>query len=144
MPRPLTSGEKLAWRSILEVSSSKDASSQQRLAALLLRRFTTIDQKTFERRLRAIYDSDSIQGPLAVGWAMRMMATQCEPGNDRDFFVKQMEMCKEDAAIMKRVKKGWTAFGTDPWWVVHSSPEPQIPRYNSEPIFSVCLNKWKN
>ena len=98
MPRLLTRGEKLAWRSILEVSSSKDASSQQRLAALLLRRFTTMDQKTFERRLSAIYNSDSIQGPLAVGWAMRMMATQCEPGNDRDFFVKQMEMCKEDAA----------------------------------------------
>ena len=60
--------------------------------------------------------ADDVQGPLAVEWGMRMMATQCEPGKDRNFFVKQMEMCKEDAARMKRIKKGWQAFGVDDTW----------------------------
>ena len=100
--------------------------------ALLLLQLT--EQKTFERRTRAIYESDSVQGPRAVAWGMRMLATRCEPGEGRDFFLEQEERCKEDAARMQKVRQGWRAFGeADPWWVVHNRPERPLARYQSEP-----------
>ena len=132
----LSSGEKLAWRQIVHAGVSKNEPKEKRLMALLLLQFPRLDQRSFEKRTRAIYESDSVQGPRAVAWGMRMMATQCEPGEGRSFFLEQMELCKEDAARMKKVRQGWRAFGEeDPWWVVHSIPERPLPRYNSEPSF---------
>ena len=104
--------------------------------ALLLMQFSRLDQRTFEKRTRALYESDCVEGPRAVAWGMRMLATQCEPGEGRSFFLEQMDLCKEDAARMKKVREGWRAFGEeDPWWVVHSIPERPLPRYNSAPTF---------
>ena len=111
--------------------------------ALLLLQLT--DQKTFERRTRAIYESDSVQGPRAVAWGMRMLATSCGPNEreGRDFFLEQEERCKEDAARMQKVRKGWQAFGEkDPWWVVHSRPERPLARYQSEPSLRSVVASW--
>ena len=109
--------------------------------ALLLLQLT--DQKTLEKRTRAIYESDSVQGPRAVAWGMRMLATSCEPGEGRDFFLEQEERCKEDAARMQKVRQGWQAFGEkDPWWVVHSSPERPLARYQSEPTLRSVVASW--
>ena len=113
--------------------------------AILLRLLPTIQKKEFERRMRQLYATDSVEGPEAVVWGLRMMATKCEPGEQRRFFLEQMDMAKNDAANMRRIKKGWLQYGvTDPWWVVHHSgyaggpdgrtESKQVPRYNSEPI----------
>ena len=111
--------------------------------ALLLLHFPRLDQRTFEKRTRAIYESDSVQGPRAVAWGMRMLATTCEPGEGRDFFLQQMDRCKEDAARMQKVRQGWRAFGEkDPWWVVHSRPERPLARYQSEPSLRSVVASW--
>ena len=132
----LSSGEKLAWRQIVHPGASKNEPKEKRIMALLLMQFSRLDEKTFKRRTQALYESDSVEGPRAVAWGMRMLATQCEPGTDRHFFLEQMDRCEEDAARMKKVREGWRAFGEeDPWWVVHSIPERPIARYNSAPNF---------
>ena len=135
MPKNRNSSDKIIWSSILEVCLSKDASKQRRCMAILLRLLPTIQKKEFERRMRQLYATDSVEGPEAVAWGLRMMATKCEPGEQRRFFLEQMDMAKNDAANMRRIKKGWLQYGvTDPWWVVHHSESKQVPRYNSEPI----------
>ena len=135
MPRNRNSSDKIIWSSILEVCLSKDASKQRRCMAILLRLLPTIQKKEFARRMRQLYATDSVEGPEAVAWGLRMMATKCEPGEQRRFFLEQMDNARDDAAIMRRIRKGWLQYGvTDPWWVVHHTENKQLPRYNSEPI----------
>ena len=51
--------------------------------------------------------------------------------------LNQMDIAKNDAVIMRRIRKGWQAFGVgDPWWVVHDKPVPPLARYHSEPELS--------
>ena len=135
MPRNINSSDKIIWSSILEVCLSKDASKQRRCMAILLRLLPTIQKKEFARRMRQLYATDSVDGPEAVAWGLRMMATKCEPGEQRRFFLEQMDKARDDAAIMRRIRKGWLQYGvTDPWWVVHDTESKQMPRYYSEPI----------
>ena len=57
------------------------------------------------------------------------------PGKDRKLILKQIDNAWNDAAIMRKIRKGWELFGVDdPWWVVHSEPVRQMARDNSEPI----------
>ena len=113
----------------------KEVSKQRKCMALLLRLLPAIQKKEFERRMRQLYATDSVAGPEAVAWGLRMMATKCEPGEQRRFFLEQMDIAKNDAATMRRIRKGWLQYGvTDPWWVVHHTESKQLPRYNSEPI----------
>ena len=58
-------------------------------------------------------------------------------GSPANFLLEQMDNARNDAALMKRIRKGWQTYGTDPWWAVHDIRTPQIARYNSEPIMSV-------
>ena len=123
------------WPSIQEVFYSKDASKQKKCMALILRLLPTIQKKEFERRMRQLYNTDSVEGPEAVAWGMHIMAMKCESGTQRNFFLEQMDLARDDAALMRRIQKGWQQFGvTDPWWVVHDNCNAQLPRYNSEPI----------
>ena len=96
-----------------------------------------LTQKEFQRRMRQLYDTDSVEGPEAIAWGLQIMATLCEPGPGRIFLLEQMDNAKNDAALMKRIRKGWQAYGTDPWSVVHDTPTKHMARYNSEPIMSV-------
>ena len=140
MPRNRNSSDKIIWSSILEVCLSKDASKQKRCMAILLRLLPTIQKKEFERRMRQLYATDSMEGPEAVAWGLRMMATKCEPGEQRIFFLNQMDIARDDAATMRRIRKGWLQYNvTDPWWVVHHTESKQLPRYNSEPILAKSI-----
>ena len=131
----------MAWQSIQEVVSSKDASKQKRIMALLLLQLHTMKKEEFERKMAAVYSSDAVSGPLAIAFAMRVMATRCPPGKDRNFFLEQMDAAQNDAAAMKRVRKGWQAFGvTDPWVVVHPEKQEWLPRYNSWPTLHTPHN----
>ena len=126
----------MAWQSIQEVVSSKDASKQKRIMALLLTQLHSMTKEQFERRMAAVYASDAVSGPHAIAFAMKLMATRCPPGKDRNFFLTQMDAANNDATTMKRVRKGWQAFGvTDPWFVIHPEKQPWLPRYNSWPSF---------
>jgi len=130
----LNSGEKLAWSSIVEVAFSKDASKQVRLMALLLTQLPNLKKDEFEKRMKAVYLSESVLGPQAIAWSMRVMATRCEPGPQRNFFLNQMRAAENDAAIMERVQTGWRKFGvSDPWDVVYPEKVRQMARYNSLP-----------
>ena len=119
----------MAWQSIQEVVSSTDASKQKRIMALLLLQLHTMKKEQFERRMAAVYSSDAVLGPHAIAFAMRVMATRCPPGKDRNFFLEQMDTAQNDAAAMKRVRKGWQAFGvTDPWFVVYPREAGMAPQ----------------
>ena len=55
-------------------------------------------------------------------------------GKGPDIFLEQMDKAHHQAAVMKKLKQGWSQFGfDDPWWVVHDVPKKQLARYNSEP-----------
>ena len=102
---------------------------------LLLRLLPKLTRRQFEYRLRQLYFTDSVDGPEAVASGLEFMAYKAPPGPDRRFFLEQMDNARDDAAIMRRIRKGWLQYGvTDPWWVVHGSESKQLPRYNSEPI----------
>ena len=95
----------------------------------------TLKMKVFEKRMKAVYMSDAVLGPQAIAFAMRVMATRCPPGKERNFFLEQMDAALSDAVAMKRVRKGWQAFGvTDPWFVVYTERQSWLPRYNSWPM----------
>ena len=128
------SGDKVAWSSIVQVAFSKDASKQKRLMALLLMQLHNLKKEDFEKRMKAVYLSDAVLGPRAIAWSMKVMATRCEPGHHRNFFLNQMRAAENDAAIMERVQTGWRKFGvSDPWDVVYPKKAPQLARYNSSP-----------
>ena len=130
----LRSGDKVAWLSIQQVAFSKDASKQVRLMALLLTQLHNLKREDFEKRMKAVYLSESVLGPQAISWCMKVMATRCEPGPQRNFFLDQMRAAENDAANMKRVQTGWRKFGvSDPWDVVYPKKAPQLARYNSSP-----------
>ena len=103
--------------------------------ALLLRTILHIPQETFAHRMKSIYTSDPVLGAEACSWGMRVMSWTTPPGKDRDFFLDQMSRADRDAATMRRLKSGWQQYGMPPMDVVNHRPAPQIPRYNSEPIF---------
>ena len=107
--------------------------------ALLLKTMLLFPQATFERRMKGIYNSHSVNGPLAVSWGLRVMSWKAAPGTDRDFFLSQMEKCDRDAATMKRIQNGWEKFGMTPDEVINHVPARQIARYNSEP----CFRSWR-
>ena len=112
----------------------KEVSKQRKCMAIILQLLPNIQKKEFERRMRQLYATDSVEGPEAVAWGLKILASKCE-GKHRRFFLEQMDHARDDAAIMRRIRKGWLQYGvTDPWWVVHHSESKQVPRYNSEPI----------
>ena len=125
-----------AWRSIQEVLSSKDAGKHKKCMAIIVRLLPRIPQKEWEKRCKQLYRTDSVKGPEAVAWGLKHLAAIHPPGKDRIFVLEQMDQARNDAAIMRKIQKGWQAFGyEDCWWVVHDKPEKQMARYQSEPIF---------
>ena len=103
--------------------------------ALILRMLPQISQSEWERGCLKLYQTDSVEGPAAVAWGLQQMATLQPPGKDRNMILNEMDIAKNDAAVMRKIRKGWQAFGVDdPWWVVHDTPVRQMARYHSEPI----------
>ena len=101
---------------------------------MILRLLPQLSQSEWTKRCSQLYRTDSVLGPEAVAWGLEMMAMIHPPGKDRVTILEQMDKAKDDAAIMKQIRKGWQAFGVDdPWWVVHDKPVRQMARYNSEP-----------
>ena len=94
--------------------------------ALLLLQLHKINQKHFSRRIRQLYNLDPILGPQAVAWGLRAMVEITPPGKDRRFYLTEADKALDGAARMKRIAKGWRAFGEHPWWVVHGKPEKQL------------------
>ena len=75
------------------------------------------------KRCSQLYRTDSVEGPEAVAWGLQMMAMMHPPGAGRVTILEQMDKARDDAGNMKRIRKGWQAFGVDdPWWVVHDKP----------------------
>ena len=125
------------WRLIRQVSSSADADKHRRCAALLLLQLHKITQNQFERRMRQLYLTDAVLGPRAVAWGLQTMAEMCEPGKDRNFFLCEADKARDDAHRMKKIQKGWDAWGRHPWWVVHDKPEKTLARYNSDSMLEI-------
>ena len=124
------------WRSIRSVCFCKECSAEQRCMALMLLQTHKMTQKQFHNRLKTIYLASSIQGPQAVAWGLRMLAQGTPAGKDRRFFLNEADNAMDDAARMKKIRKGWIQFGEeDPWFVVHPGNEKQMARYNSNPLF---------
>ncbi len=74
-------------------------------------------------------------GPATWGWGLQEMTKLCPPGKDKHFFNDQADNALNDAALMRRIGKGWLAFGeTDPWSVVHPGSEKQMAWYNSDSL----------
>ena len=137
MPKRNKNGEKLAWQLIHQAYFSKDCNKQKRCMALILRSVAQMTQLQWQKRCHQLYCTDSVEGPAAVAWGLQQMATLHPPGKDRNMILDQMDIANNDAAIMRKIRKGWQAFGVDdPWWVVHHKPVPPIPRYHSEPVLS--------
>ena len=57
-------------------------------------------------------------GPRRAAWAGQAVL----PGN--------ANLVKEDAVLMRKLRKGWSPLGEDPWLVVHPPKEPWLPRYH--------------
>ena len=111
--------------------------------AMILRLLPQLSQSEWTRRCSQLYKTDSILGPEAVAWGLQMLAMIHSPGKDRVTILEQMDNAKNDAALMRKIRKGWLAFGYDDcWWVVHDKPVPQLARYNSEP-HSLCASPVK-
>ena len=142
MPKKNKSDEKLAWQLIREVLCLKDADKHKRCMAMILRLMPQISQSEWAKRCAQLYRTDSVQGPEAVAWGLRMMAMIHPPGKDRRIILDQMDKAKNDAALMRKIRKGWQEYGyEDCWWVVHDKPERQMARYHSEPVLSQTLQK---
>ena len=65
-------------------------------------------------------------------------------GKERRFYLTEADKALDDAAIMKKIAKGWSAFGEHPWWVVHGKPEKQMARYNSDSVLNQSGVKVKS
>ena len=138
MPRNSRARE---WLSILSQGSKAD-SPQRRLARLLLVQMPRLDLATVSRRMMAIKNSDPVQGPIAISWLLSTMARLAErprgalsKGSDRHWMLDQAEALMVEAAVMRKLRKGWSQFGVgDPWFVVHPQTKPWLPRYHAEPI----------
>ena len=104
---------------------------------MILRLLPQMTQSEWTRRCAQLYKTDSVDGPGAVAWGLEMMGMIHPPGKDRVTILEQMDNAKNDAALMRKIRKGWQQFGVeDCWWVVHDTPVPQLARYNSEPELS--------
>ena len=144
MPKRNKSGEKLAaplahnkvvWQSIREVLCSKDAEKHKRCMAMILRLMPQLTQSEWAKRCAQLYRTDSIHGPEAVAWGLQMMAMIHPPGKDRITILEQMDTARNDAALMRQIRKGWQEYGyEDCWWVIHDKPPRQMARYNSAPL----------
>ena len=121
------------WSSIL-LQGCKSDSPQRQLARLLLVQLPTLDQATFTRRLNGIRLSDPVQGPVAASWLVSSLARRLR-GRERRYLLEQAALLTEEAAVMRRLRKGWSQGGvTDPWFVVHPVRQPWLPRYHSAPV----------
>ena len=60
------------------------------------------------------------------------MGEMAPAGKGRRFYQTEADKALDDAALMKKIAKGWQAFGEHPWWVVHGKPEKQLARFNSD------------
>ena len=45
----------------------------------------------------------------------------------------QIQTCREATLVAAKLRHGYRQYGMTPWEVVHHKPEPQIPRFFSEP-----------
>ena len=95
-------------------------------------------QKIFEKQLKKLYLSDSVKGPELVGKYLQKLAYRLPAGKDRNFLLNQADNARNDAHLMKRLKKGWEQYGMTPWEVVHHRAV-HLPRYHSEP--TLCVTK---
>ena len=96
---------------------------------------TQLTPSEFQRRCRQLYATDSVEGAEAVAWGLQQIATMTPAGKERNMILEQMDNARNDAAIMRKIRKGWKLFGKDdPWWVVYDEPVRALARYNSEPI----------
>ena len=91
--------------------------------ALLLLQLHKLNQKQFTRRNKQLYSLDPILGPQAVAWGLQKMGEMAPAGKGRRFYLTEADKALDDAALMKKIAKGWQAFGEHPWWVVHGKPE---------------------
>ena len=132
-----------AWSSkIMNVINNKDETKQRRLASLLFIQMNRVNNKDYTRRLKSIYNSDSIEGPIGCALFLDLMALQIDSPKDRIFFLTEKDKCFDDSNNMKKIKRGWSQYGYDDiWWVIHHKTPPQIARYNSEPILKVYYSE---
>ena len=109
------------------------ASPQLRRARELL---TTLpsNKEDFIRHLKQMRAEDPVQGPLNLHWCFSALARALPPGTGQDYFLRVAETSLREAMAMRKLRQGWGQYGMQPFDVVHHKAEPQLARYNSEPI----------
>ena len=100
-----------------------------------------MSQREWEQKLRKIFVSDPVQGPLTVAWLLQQVL-KASTRQDAPFWRSLIDACKHAARVGHKVRCGWEAYGMTPYEVcMHHgySRHPILPRYNSEPVLrSVC------
>ena len=111
-------------------------------AQALLALISTLSRREWEQKLRKIFVSDPVQGPLAVAWMLHQVL-KASTRQHAPFWRTQIDACKQAARVGHKVRCGWEAYGMTPYEVcMHRGyfRHPILPRYNSEPdlLRSVC------
>ena len=110
-------------------------------AVALLAQINYLPQREWEKRLRKLFMSDEIQGPLVVAWMCQQMM-KASSHKDAPFWQSQIDMCKRAARTSHQVRRGWEEYGMTPYEVcMHRGyyRNPILPRYNSEPNLRYML-----
>ena len=81
---------------------------------------------------QATLQPGSDPGSSSGGMGPAKMGEMAPAGKGRRFYQTEADKALDDAALMKKIAKGWQAFGEHPWWVVHGKPEKQMARFNSD------------
>ena len=110
-------------------------------AQALLAQINTLRPTDWQQRLRDLFMSDEVLGPLAVAWLCQQMV-KAGPRQSAPFWQSQISVCERAARTGHQVRKGWEEYGTTPYEVcMHRAyyRNPILPRYNSEPNLRYML-----
>ena len=117
------------------------ADSRKRAVALLAQ-INYLPQREWEQKLRELFMSDEIMGPLVVAWMCQQMMKTSSSQN-AGFWQSQIDECKNAARTNLKVRRGWEEYGMTPWEVcMHRGyyKNPILPRYHSEP--AICCARY--
>ena len=94
--------------------------------AIILRLLPQLSPGEWERRCKQLYRTDQVEGPEAIAWGLKLMAEQMPAGAARIRCLNEMDKARNDAAVMRKIRRGWKLFGVDdPWWAVHDNRHAQ-------------------
>ena len=106
-------------------------------AVALLALINVLPQAAWERRMRALFFKDVVQGPIARAWMFQQVRKICSAA-ELPWWQAQMDACTLAARDAPKLRRGNDQWGMSCWDVVHHKPARQLARYNSEPTLGTC------